>query len=121
MHACSPVDLRGSAVRPSSTFRPLLLVLIWLTALPVALAQVVDPAALYEGEAPVPDQSDEARVAALPQALAQVLVKLTGNADAPLLPGLRERLPGAADALQHYRYRSDVVVVEGPRSNCSQL
>jgi hypothetical protein len=113
MRACSPVDLRGSSVRPSSAFRPLLLVLLWLAALPAALAQVIDPAALYEGEAPVPDQSDEARVAALPQALAQVLIKLTGNADAPTDPGLRAQLDGAADLLQHYRYRSDVVVVDG--------
>lgn len=100
-------------MRPSLSLFPLLLALLWLASASPLRAQVIDPAALYEGEAAVNDQSEEARAAALPQALSQVLVKLTGNADAPLHPGLRDQLQGAADALQHYRYRSDVVVVDG--------
>lgn len=95
-------------------FRPLFLILLGLAALSTAAsAQTIDPAALYEGEAAVPDQSEEARVAALPQALAQVLVKLSGSAEAASHPAVRDRLDAAADLLQHYRYRSDVVVVDG--------
>lgn len=106
--------LPGLPVRLSVPFRLLCLILLGLTALSMAAsAQTIDPTALYEGEAPVPDQSEEARAAALPQALAQVLVKLSGSTDAPLHPGVREQLDAAAGLLQHYRYRSDVVVVDG--------
>lgn len=73
----------------------------------------MDPAALYEGEAPVPDQSEEARAAALPLALSEVLAKLTGDEGAAMQPALRERLDRASELLQHYRYRSAVTVVDG--------
>lgn len=104
----------GLSVRLSTPFRLFVIALAgWLACLPAAHAQTIDPAALYEGEAPVPDQSEEARAAALPQALAQALIKLTGSQDTPQHPAVREQLDGAAGLLQHYRYRSDVVVVDG--------
>jgi len=78
----------------------------------IAHAQI-DPAALYEGEAPVPDQSEEARLEALPLALSEVLAKLTGDESAATQPALRERLDRAGALLQHYRYRSAVSVVDG--------
>jgi hypothetical protein len=56
----------------------------------------------YEGEVAVASQSDADRVAALPQALAQVLQKLGGSASAA--QGVE-----AAALMQQYRYRQDVV------------
>lgn len=114
-HACLFIHPPpGPSVRLSTPFRLLVIALAWwLACLPAVHAQIIDPAALYEGEALVPDQSEEARAAALPQALAQALVKLTGSQDTPTHPGVREQLDGAAGLLQHYRYRSDVVVVDG--------
>lgn len=104
----------GLPVRLPVPFRLLCLTLLGLFALSSAAgAQAIDPAALYEGEAVVADQSEEARAAALPQALAGVLVKLSGNADAPNHPGVREQLDAAQAMLQHYRYRSDIAVVDG--------
>lgn len=106
--------LPGLPVRLPVPFRLLCLSLLGLLALSSAAgAQAIDPAALYEGEAVVADQSEEARAAALPQALAGVLAKLSGNADAPNHPDVRERLDAAQGMLQHYRYRSDVAVVDG--------
>lgn len=84
-----------------------------LALLPGLAAAQIDPAALYEGEAAVADQSEEARAGALPQALAEVLTKLTGDSGTPNQPALRERLAGAAALLQHYRYRSNARVVDG--------
>lgn len=68
-------------------------------------AQALGP---YEGEVPVASQSDADRLAVLPQALAQVLLK-SGGADAA-------RAVQAADAaklLQQYRYRQEVVNIDG--------
>lgn len=120
MRPCSIDDFRGLSVRLLVPFRPslrlpglLFALILWAGCAPLVLAQAIDPAALYEGEAPVPDQSEEARTAALPDALARVLVKLTGSEDTPLQPAVREQLAGAAGLLQHFRYRSEVAVVNG--------
>ncbi len=120
MRACSIDDFRGLSVRLLVPFRhslrlPGLLsaLILWACCAPLVLAQAIDPAALYEGEAAVPDQSEEARSAALPEALARVLVKLTGSEDTPLQPAVREQLAGAAGLLQHFRYRSEVAVLNG--------
>ncbi len=120
MRACSLDDFRGLSVRLLVPFRhslrlPGLLsaLILWACCAPLVLAQAIDPAALYEGEAAVPDQSEEARSAALPDALARVLVKLTGSEDTPLQPAVREQLAGAAGLLQHFRYRSEVAVLNG--------
>lgn len=121
-----PASVLGIDVRPSPLVRPFafapshpawarfgaLLLIAAVLAAGNAQAQV-DPAALYEGEAPVPDQSEEARIAALPEALAAVIVKLTGSPEAPLEPRLRERLGEAPDFVQHFRYRKQPVVVDG--------
>lgn len=69
--------------------------------------------ALYEGEAPVDNQSEELRLAALPGALAQVLVKVTGDADAATDPVFAGALNGASRMMQQYRYRQDVVTSSG--------
>lgn len=77
----------------------------WL-ALAAGLASA-NEAALFEGEVDVRDQSEATRQAALPAALANVLVKLTGDpgiaVDAVLAPELQQ----AGGMLEQYRYRQD--------------
>lgn len=75
-------------------------------------AQAQD-SALFEGEAPVADQSEAHRRSALPGALAQVLVKVTGDANADTDPAFAGALAGAAQMMQQYRYRQDVVTADG--------
>ena len=53
-----------------------------LLSLAADLVQAQSAASLYTGEVPVPDQSDEQRAIALKSALAQVVVKLTGDREA---------------------------------------
>ncbi|MFA5591162.1 MAG: DUF2066 domain-containing protein [Lysobacteraceae bacterium] len=65
--------------------------------------------ALYEGEVAVPSQSESDRNAALPQALAQVLVKVGGDAASAAAAADAD----AASLLQQYRYRQDMVRVDG--------
>jgi hypothetical protein len=69
-----------------------------------ALAQ---DAELYEGEVVVPSQSEAARQAALPTALAAALVRLTGRADAADDPALAPLLSQASGLLRQFRYRQD--------------
>ena len=65
--------------------------------------------ALYEGESMVDSQSEEQRAAALPRALGQVLVKVTGDPAAASDPAFQGALGRAAGMVQQYRYREDVV------------
>lgn len=74
--------------------------------LPMA-APAQDPS-LYEGEAPVSDQGEAQRIAALPRALAQVLDKVTGEAGTGARPELAAALSDAPRLMQQYRYRQDV-------------
>ena len=60
---------------------------------------------LYEASVPVPDQSAAARSVALQQALAAVLVKITGDRAAPGLPALADILKDPSQFLQQYRYQ----------------
>ena len=103
----------GPTVRLPLLHRIFLFAGLCLALLPTWVIAQIDPAALYEGEAPVPDQSEEARAAALPQALAEVLIKLTGDSAIAEHPALRERLLEVPSLVQHFRYRSDVALVDG--------
>jgi len=60
---------------------------------------------LYEASVPVPDQSTAARRVALQQALAAVLVKITGDRGALSLPALANLLQNPNQFLQQYRYQ----------------
>jgi uncharacterized protein len=60
---------------------------------------------LYEASVSVPDQSAAARNVALQQALAAVLVKITGDRNAPGLPALADVLKDPSQFLQQYRYQ----------------
>src|SRR5688572_7309118 len=82
---------------------------LWLCA---GLARAQDDA-LYEGESMVDSQSEEQRAAALPRALGQVLVKVTGDPAAASDPAFARALGNAARMVQQYRYREDVVNVGG--------
>ncbi|MEJ1250125.1 DUF2066 domain-containing protein [Denitratimonas tolerans] len=89
--------------RACSSFRLFLLVLLAIAPCLPALAQVIGP---YEGEVAVASQSDADREAALPQALAQVLARAGAAPDAT-------HGADAAGLLQQYRYRQEVVDVDG--------
>ena len=91
-------------------FRFLLAALVLTALAGAASAQELD---LYEGEVVVPSQADAERSAALPRALAQVFVKLTGDARAAQDPALSSRLADASRLMQRYRYRQDVVPEAG--------
>ncbi|MEZ5464968.1 MAG: DUF2066 domain-containing protein [Lysobacteraceae bacterium] len=71
----------------------------------LSFGRVQAQTSLYEGEVAVTTQNDAERGAVLSQALAQVLVKLSGDADAPRLPSVQARLPDARLLMQQFRYR----------------
>ena len=70
-------------------------------------------ASLYTGEVPVPDQSDEQRAVALRNAMAQVVVKLTGDRAAAAAEGAAKLIESAERYVQQYTYRQEVANVDG--------
>lgn len=76
---------------------------------------------LYEGESMVDSQSEDQRAAALPRALGQVLVKVTGDPAAASDPAFASGLSGAARMVQQYRYREDVITRNGVPQRVSFL
>jgi uncharacterized protein len=86
---------------------------VWLRGVLGALLLVVGGVAmaqdltLYEGEAVVDSQSEAARDAALPQALAAALVRLTGDPAIADDPAVRADLARAPTLLQQFRYRQE--------------
>lgn len=73
--------------------------LLWAT-----LCAAVPVSELYLASVPVADQAVTTREANLPQALLQVLIKLTGNNQLAQQPALRKELTHAAQWLQEYSY-----------------
>ena len=69
-------------------------------------AQAAVMPGLYEASVSVPDQSVAARSVALQQAMAAVLVKITGDRAAPGLPALADILKDPSQFLQQYRYQT---------------
>lgn len=82
-------------------FSGLLIGLLLCANLTAHAAIVTD---LYEASVPVPDQSAGARNVALQQALAAVLVKVTGERSAGGVPALASLLQNPSQFLQQYRY-----------------
>jgi hypothetical protein len=80
--------------------KKLLLILFMLLMPAVAAAN------LYSGEVTVPDQSESARTDAIPDALIQVLQKLSGERDMPVSPALDEALGNAGRLIHSYRYKN---------------
>ena len=62
----------------------------------------------------VPDQSDLAFQKVLPQALEQVLIRMSGNADIMTLPAIQNELSQISRYIEKYNY---VIKIEGNRSN----
>jgi hypothetical protein len=81
------------------------LLLIFITLHLSAIVAVADTN-LYSGEVLVPSQSEADRVEALPEALIQVLQKLSGKREMPSSPALDEALANADKLLVSIRYRS---------------
>lgn len=77
--------------------------LLLLLALP---GQARDAEGLYEAEVPVKGQGNDERVAAYTEAMAQVVVKLTGDRSAPQLPRLAKVMASAPKWVQQYRYQA---------------
>lgn len=77
-------------------------------------AGAVPVTGLYEAEVPVPDQSEAARRAGIKEALAAVLVKLTGDSGIAARPELGEFLAQALQYAQQYRYVQQGPAAAGP-------
>ncbi|MCE5232706.1 MAG: DUF2066 domain-containing protein [Mizugakiibacter sp.] len=84
----------------------LLAALLLLTTMALPLRAAEDPG-LYAGEAAVADTSDAQRDQAFDAALAQVLVKLSGDRNVGARPGVAEALAQAATLVQQYQYRQE--------------
>jgi len=81
----------------------LLLIIIMLQLPVIATAAEVN---LYSGEVLVPSQSEADRNAAIPEALIQVLQKLSGQREMPLSPSLDEAIGNANNLLLSFRYEN---------------
>lgn len=87
--------------RTRAVLSGLLIVMLWCASLSAPAAVVTG---LYEASVPVPDQSAAARRVALQQALAAVLVKVTGERSAGGVPALASLIQDPSQFLQQYRY-----------------
>ena len=72
----------------------------------ISVAEAVVDANLYSGEVVVPSQSEADRNEAIPEALIQVLQKLSGQRDMPFSPALDEALNSAERLLLSFRYQN---------------
>ena len=104
------------AARPGShglkSMRKSLLLALLLTPLSVGVAR---GEGLYSGTVPVTGQGAEERGRALPDALIQVLQKLSGKRDLPPSPALDEGLAGAARLSSSFQYtQSQRATADGP-------
>lgn len=90
----------------STLRRALLRVAVAVSMLAMAGLAGAQDLGRYEGEAAVASQADEARAAAAPAALAQLLVRLSGSRAAAAHPAIAPRLAEAATLIERYRYRA---------------
>jgi hypothetical protein len=90
--------------------RGLVLLALLLALLPVAGQAAVD---LYAAEVAVAGDAADERNRAIGEALAGVLVKLTGSRSVMSRPGADEILAGAPALVQQYRYRVDPAAEDG--------
>jgi hypothetical protein len=76
----------------------------------LALSGTVGRAAgLYSAQVPVPSQSDTDRAEALKNALAQVVIRVSGDAGALAKPDVAKAVAGAERYVQQFQYQQDVV------------
>jgi hypothetical protein len=81
------------------------LLLIFIT-LHLSVALAMAEVSLYSGDVVVPSQSEADRNAAIPEALIQVLQKLSGQREMPFSPALDEALTNANRLLLSFRYQN---------------
>lgn len=93
-------------------FRPLVFAFV-LLVFGQGLGFAQGATGLYAGEVPVPDQSDGQRVEALRNALAQVVVKLTGDKSVLANEAVAKAVGEAERYVQQYQYRQEVVTDNG--------
>lgn len=94
-------------MRPSVAarlLRPPALLLMLL----IAIAGACHAGGLYTGEAPVPSQSDSDRIEGLKNALAQVVIRVSGDPGALANPDLAKAVGDAERYVQQFQYRQDV-------------
>ena len=99
---------------PTSLLRRLLpLLLILPVVLPCWALPAFAAAGLYAGQVPVNSQSDEDRAGALRAALAQVVVKVSGDNAIVSKPDVAKAIANADKYVQQYQYAQDVANENG--------
>jgi len=73
-------------------------------AAPALAADLFTDQAIYQAQVPVADNTDAARAKALPQALAKVLVRVTGDPQVAQSPAAKPLLSRASQLMQSYSY-----------------
>ena len=81
-------------------------ILLIIITLHLSVALAVAEVNLYSGEVVVPSQSEADRNAAMPEALIQVLQKLSGRREMPVSPALDEALANSRGLLLSFRYKN---------------
>lgn len=81
------------------------LILVGLALLWGTMAAAAQVEGLYQAKVPVKTQTREERLEVYPQALAQVVVKLTGDRSAPSLPELSGLMRDAVSLVQQFQYQ----------------
>lgn len=95
---------------PAASLRCLAALALVLSLLP-ALSRA--GTSLYTGQTPVNSQADGERAEALKSALAQVVIKLSGDSAALTRPGVAKAVAGAERYVQQYQYTQDVAADAG--------
>ena len=81
-------------------------ILLIIIILHLSVIEAVADVSLYSGEVVVPSQSEADRNAAIPEALIQVLQKLSGQREMPISPTLDEAIANANRLLLSFRYKN---------------
>jgi Uncharacterized protein conserved in bacteria (DUF2066) len=79
-----------------------------LLILPAVTARAVS-GSFYAAEVPVNSQADAERTEALKSALAQVVIRISGNPSALARADVAKQVAGAASYVQQFQYRQEVV------------
>ena len=101
--------------KPVTQMKKLLLTILTFNLL---TAEAVADSSLYSGEVAVASQAEDDRYEAIPEALIQVLQKLSGQREISISPTLGEVLQNADSMLRSFRYKK--VQRTGPDGNTQQ-
>jgi hypothetical protein len=91
--------------------RCLAAIVLVLAALSPALSRA--GSSLYTGQVPVNSQAEGERAEALKSALAQVVIKLSGDSTALTRPGVAKAIANAEHYMQQYQYTQDATAEAG--------